>query len=154
MVWSYNITTTTHFKKPSGSKKPILKEDSSLKTKSPKEYEPTFEVVFQQVVSTKDHELASIDSQDEPQVEMKEESKEDIKLESNEVDVLQVDCVLFSSNIHSVLLPQQLEDPQNEVYIIEFKTSTATSSCSNFFKPEEYDAGAYHVKKKKLEDYG
>ena len=53
-----------------------------------------------------------------------------------------------------MLLPLQFEDPHNEAYIFEFEASTAINSWSNFFKPGEIDAGAYFVRKNKLEDYG
>jgi len=54
--------------------------------------------------------------------------------------------------MNSRLLSLQIEDPQLEVYILEFEPTTL-SSWSNFFKPGEYDMGAYHAKKKKLEDH-
>lgn len=91
------------------------------------------------MVSTMDHELTSIDPQDEPQVETKEGSKEYIKLQSKEASAPQVDYVLFSSNIHLMLLPRQVEDQQNEAYILEFETFTANLR-SNFFKHGEYDS--------------
>lgn len=52
-----------------------------------------------------------------------------------------------------MLLPQQLKDLQNEIYILEFEISTTRSLWSNFFKFGEYDAGSYYAKKK-LEDHG
>lgn len=142
-------------KEPLSLEEPIPNEDFSLKTESSKGREQTSEATFQQVVSTKDYEPAFIAPQDEPQVETKEESKEDIKLQPNEANEPQVDCMLFSSYIHSMLLPRQFEGPQNEVYILEFETPIATSSWLNFFKPGECDAGAFYAKKKKkLEDHG
>lgn len=50
--------------------------------------------------------------------------------------------------IQSMLLPQLIEDPQDEVFILKFEDSISTSSWLNFFKPREYDVGVYHIKKK------
>lgn len=74
-------------------------------------------------------------------------------MQPKEVSMTQGDHMVTSFMIHSMLLPNLIEDSQDEVFIIEFEDSTVTNSWLNFFKPrEEYDAGAYHVKKK-LEDH-
>lgn len=55
--------------------------------------------------------------------------------------------------MHSMLLPPQVEDHQDEMFILQFEMSTSVSLWFNFFKPGEYDVGACEVKKKKLDDH-
>lgn len=117
-------------KKPSNPKEHTQKENSSLKTESPKDLESSSKEKVQ-------HEDTHEDN-----VQPKEESAP------------LIDYMLANYKMHSMLLPPQVEDHQDEVFILLFETSTSASSWTNFFKSREYDPSAYRVKKKKLDDHG
>lgn len=75
------------------------------------------------------------------------------KLQFKEASAPQVDRVLLSSKLLFMLLSLQVEDHQDEVFILLYDISTPASSWLNFFKPEDYDAKAYSVKKKLREPW-